>query len=130
MKTQNLAVISAYKRQQGMTLISTILIIVMVGFIGLIGLRLFPVYLENFKVSSHLQQLASDANTGKLSDSEIVQALSKRFSIDDVTNVKPENIFVEREAGAINIAVEYEVRTAGIANVEMVASFIEEVTVN
>lgn len=130
MRNQRRAVISPLNRQQGLTMISMAVVIVMVGFIGLIGLRLFPVYLDNLKISSHLNSLAEDLKTKNLSDREIMQGLSKRFSIDDVDSVTAENIFIERANGSINIAIEYEVRTSGVGNVDMVASFVEEVTVN
>lgn len=119
------------KSQQGMTMISMAIILVMIGFIALIALRLFPVYLESFKVNSHLETLAATSTTRDMSNREIVQALQKRFSIDDISNVKAENIFVERSKdGDMSIAIEYEVRTPGIGNVDMVVSFLKEVAVN
>ena len=119
------------KSQQGMTMISMAIILVMIGFIALIALRLFPVYLESFKVNSHLETLAATSTTRDMSNREIVQALQKRFSIDDISNVKAENIFVERSKdGDMSIAIEYEVRTPGIGNVDIVVSFLKEVAVN
>lgn len=120
-----------YKRQQGMTMISMALILAMIAFIVLITLRLFPVYLENWKMNSHLEALALMSTASSMTDGEVVGALMKRFQIDDIERVKSENIFVERDkSGVMAIAVEYEVRTPGLGNVEMVVSFVNEVAVN
>lgn len=130
MKQLNQA-IKPLKKQQGMTMISMAVLIVMIGFIGLIGLRLFPVYMENWKMSSHLDAIAEMSTTGSMSNAEITKALLRRFDIDDIENIKAEHIFVERpEKGKMIIAVEYEVRTPGMGNVEMVVSFAKEVNVN
>ena len=42
------------KRQQGMTGIGWLIILGMIGFFVSLGLRLFPVYSENFNVSSSI----------------------------------------------------------------------------
>ncbi|HEB92866.1 MAG TPA: DUF4845 domain-containing protein [Gammaproteobacteria bacterium] len=118
-------------RQRGVTGITMILIMALIAFFSLIAMRLFPVYLEHFKVSSHLESLAVEESTGKLSDNEIRKTLAKRFDIDDVENVRPEDIFIERpDRDTLIIAIEYEVRTPAFGNVDMVISFIDEVEVN
>ena len=118
------------KHQQGLTAITMALILALVAFFALIVLRLFPVYMENFKVTSHLKQLASDSSTISKTDEDILNTLFKRFDIDDVTNVKRENVFIERpESGPMVIAIEYEVRTPALGNVDMVVSFMEEAEV-
>ncbi|NOX91852.1 MAG: DUF4845 domain-containing protein, partial [Gammaproteobacteria bacterium] len=61
-------------------------------------------------------------------NTEILSTLNKRFSIDDVKNVTNENIFIERRKdGSMVIAIEYEVRTPALGNVDMVVSFVDEV---
>lgn len=123
--------IKPLKKQHGMTMISMAILIVMIGFIGLIGLRLFPVYMENWKMSSHLDAIAEVSTTGSMTNAEVTKALLKRFDIDDIENIKAEHIFIERpEKGKMVIAIEYEVRTPGIGNVEMVVSIAKEVDVN
>ncbi len=117
--------------QRGVTGITMALIVALVVFFALIGIRLFPVYLEHFKVSSHLENLASEEGVGKFSDAEIRRTLTKRFDIDDVEHVRPEDIFIEHpDRNTTIIAIEYEVRTPAFGNVDMVVSFADEVEVN
>lgn len=117
-------------RQRGMTAISLVVLLAMIGFFVLIALRLFPIYLEHFKVVSHLEGFASEPNHHKFTDAEIHKSLRKRFDIDDVEHVTAEDIFIERpDRNTLIIAIEYEVRTAAIGNVDMIVSFVDEVEV-
>lgn len=115
------------RHQRGMTGIAMALILVMVAFFAMVILRLFPIYMEHFSVTSHLKTLASDAGASKKTNSEIISKLTKSFSIDDVKNVTEEHIFIERENGVVTVAVEYEVRTPAMSNIDMVVNFVDEV---
>ncbi|HEC18094.1 MAG TPA: DUF4845 domain-containing protein [Gammaproteobacteria bacterium] len=118
-------------RQQGLTAIAIVLILAMVGFLALIIIRLFPIYMEHFSVASHLENLSKEAGIKKMTNAEILSTLNKRFTIDDVNHVTNDNIFIERNKdGSLVIAIEYEVRTPAVANVDMVVSFVDEVEVN
>ena len=130
-KQQTQIVKNQWKRQEGMTAIGLVLILAILAFFVLIILRLFPIYMEHFSVTTHLNQLASDNDTKNKTNAQIMDTLNKRFRIDDIKRVKPENIFIERnQGGSITIAIEYEVRTPAIGNVDMVVSFADEVNVN
>ncbi|MCF6338266.1 MAG: DUF4845 domain-containing protein [Gammaproteobacteria bacterium] len=115
-------------RQQGLTAISVVLILAMIGFFATIAIRLFPIYMEHFSVVSHLESLTEEADITEKTNGEILSTLNKRFSIDDVKNVTDENIFIERNKdGSMLIAIEYEVRTPALGNIDMVVSFVDEV---
>ena len=117
-------------RQRGMTAISMAAVVVVVAFMGLIALKLFPIYLENFKVAAHVEEMAKDRDILLESDEQIVDSLMKRLQIDDVTNVTREHVFVERESKTSGIlAVEYEVRTTAVGNIDLVVSFVEEAVI-
>ena len=54
------------QRQQGVTFIGWIVILAIVGFFVLLGLRLGPVYLENFSVKQALASLENDPEAHNL----------------------------------------------------------------
>ncbi len=119
------------RQQQGVTGITMILVAGLVVFFALIAIRLFPVYLEHYKVTSHLQALAEQSDTAKMSDAEIRKALLRRFDIDDVEHVTKDDIYIEHpDKNTTVIAVEYEVRTPAFGNVDMLVSFNDEVEVH
>jgi len=116
-------------RQRGLTAISMVVVILVVLFFALIAIRLFPVYVENYKVSSHLKRLAASSEIKTMNDKEIMQTLFKRLDLDDVENVKAENVFIEhgtKGKGSVVLAVEYEVRKPVFGNVDIVVSFVNE----
>lgn len=116
------------QHQKGMTAIAMALILVMIAFFAMIVLRLFPIYMEHFNVASHLKNLSTESGVAAKTNKEIISTLTKRFQIDDVKNVNDEHIFIDREKnGHVTVAVEYEVRTPALANVEMVVHFEDEV---
>ena len=130
-EAQLVGIRESVKKQEGITGIAIAGILIMVAFAALIAMRLFPVYVEHFSVTTHLENLAADGETKKLSDREILGKLQKTFQIDNVDNVKNEDIFIERlEGGGMTITIEYEVRTPGLGNVDLVAVFSDEAEVN
>jgi len=112
-------------RQTGLTAISIVILLVVGAFFVLIGLKLAPIYIENYKVRSHLKRIEKDPEMATLSESEIVKRLFRRFDIDDVNNVKQDDVTVEQQGADLIIHIDYEVRTSAIGNLDLVANFSE-----
>jgi hypothetical protein len=120
-----------WSKQEGMTGIGIAVILGMIAFFALIAMRLFPVYMEHFSVTTHLENLATDSTMKNKTDRQVLSKLNKSFQIDDVKNVNNEHIFIERNKdGSMKVSIEYEVRTPGIGNVDMMVSFSDEVEIN
>lgn len=85
--------------QKGMTLWGTTFILGVLGFAVFLVLKLFPVYMQDFKVEKALQSVAAQPGAGALTKSEIVDALYKRFMVDDIEHVKPEHDLVIEQSG-------------------------------
>ncbi|MBN4079070.1 DUF4845 domain-containing protein [Beggiatoa alba] len=116
------------RHQKGVTGITMVMILLLIALFTLILLRLFPIYMEYFSVTSHLNSLATESGSAAKTNAEIISTLQKRFSIDDVKNVTSEHIFIERgKDGLVTVAIEYEVRTTALANIDMVVTFVDEV---
>jgi hypothetical protein len=116
-------------RQTGLTPISIILLLAIGAFFVLLALRLTPIYLENFKVSSHLEKLAHDPSSKTMSEDELINKLFKRFSIDDVEHVTQDNVTTELSDGDLMIYIDYEVRAPTFGNIDIVASFSEQAAI-
>ncbi|MGD8568777.1 MAG: DUF4845 domain-containing protein [Gammaproteobacteria bacterium] len=113
-------------KQHGLTMPTIAALFALLAFFVLIALTLFPIYMENFNVSSHVKRLGHDARMGELSKHELESTLLKRFGIDDVKNVHAEDIIISDTDGGYLIEVDYEVRKHFIGNIDIVASFHEE----
>jgi len=113
-------------RQSGLTAVSIVVLLAIGAFFVMLGLRLAPIYIENYKVRAHLEKLQKDPEIKSLSDDEIVKRLFRRFDIDDVDHVTQDDVSVEQQDNKLVIHVDYEVRSPTIGNVDLIASFSEK----
>lgn len=106
-----------------MTGIGILLTLGFVGIFVLVLLRLAPAYLESMSVSRQLTSLSEDGSVDGKSPAELRKMLMRRFSIDDVDNVKPEQIKIVKGNGMVVIDIVYEVRMEIIGNIDAVTKF-------
>ncbi len=114
-------------RQQGLTMISWIMVLGVIAFLTMIVLKLFPTYMEHMAVASSLESLASEAEP--MGPTEIRSKLMKRLNINDVENVKRKDIKIERGRGVYKVGIAYEVRTPFISNIDFMVTFDDRVEV-
>lgn len=117
------------RKQHGITLLGVIFVLVVFGFLLLMLFRLAPVYIESFSVSSSLESLQEDMAVSPLSTDQIRQVLQRRFQINDVSHVAPDDIQIRKTRAGIMISVSYEARVPLVGNLDAVASFSKTVEV-
>lgn len=117
-------------KMAGMSGLGFLLLLVVIGFFALLVIRLFPVYLEHYNVSSSLKSLQSEAQLEAMSNAEIRTSLLRRFEVNDVTHVGKEDIKIEIEDGARRVSIAYEVRKPFFGNIDLVVSFSDTAELN
>jgi hypothetical protein len=95
------------KHQQGLTLISIIFILGLIGFFTLLTLKIVPIYLNHSKVSSALTALKQMPDIQSKSEAEIRESLSKRFNINYVYDVTKDDIKVIKHGTYLKVDIEY-----------------------
>ena len=116
-------------KQQGATAIGTLLIFAMIAVFVFIGLKLFPIYYESFKVSSALKSLKSEVGIKDKPQHEIIRLITNRLSIDDVEHVTPEDIIIDRTGRELKVYIDYQVQTNLIGNIDLLVSFEKHIEV-
>jgi Tfp pilus assembly protein PilE len=112
------------RNQSGMTLVSFVVVMAVVGFFIYIGMKLFPMYSEYFAVRSALKALAAEPGVTSQDPAQIKSTLiDKRLYVSYATSVKSENITVEQTNGGVQVRVDYEVRKPLIYNLDIVGRF-------
>lgn len=106
--------------QRGMTAIGMAMILALCGFVLVIAVKLFPVYMETFKVNSALRGLASDSRVEGASDAQLKELILKKLQVDDVDDVKPKHIKIVSEGAKRKVSIEYEKRVPMMGNVDAV----------
>lgn len=120
------SVIKSRHRQQGLTIWGWVVVIALIAFFAKLTLGIYPMVFNHFKVQSHLQSIAKDPAAATMSKAEIVDALRKRFDVDNVEfidlvkDVKLEEKPKEKKR---IIRIEYEVRAEFLGNYYMLGDF-------
>lgn len=115
--------------QKGMTGIGWILTLVLIAFFALIAMKIVPIYMTSFTVSSILSDVEQEPDMGSKTPGEILQTIGKRFRVNMVKDVSRDNIYIDSTKNEIIVEIEYEVRRNFIGNVDLVLSFNKQANI-
>jgi hypothetical protein len=115
------------RRQAGLTAIGFLFFAAVFGVIGLGGMRLLPLYLENMRLSTILDDLERDASG--LTPQGIRLEMAKRFSVEGV-RVPNESVKITQVREGYQVRVQYENRAPFIADIWFLLAFDKQVLVS
>ncbi len=111
------------KNQHGLTLISIVFLLGLIGFFVLLTLKVVPIYLDHGKVKSALEALKATPDIQTKSEFEIRDSLTKRFNINYVYDVTKDDIKVIKHGNYVKVDIEYETVVKLIDNLSLLAEF-------
>lgn len=117
------------KKQRGLTMISWIFVIGLVGIQAVLAMRIIPVYINFNSVKHMMDGLPGDPEVGSMSKKKLRQYISKRLKIEnlyDLSRDKEAFKFVKKKTGTV-LVLHYEERGPIFSNLEFVATFDHEV---
>lgn len=116
-------------RQRGMTLWGMAMVIALIVFFTLLGLKLAPPYISHGKIVTALKSLEKQPMPGGFSKESVRAALDRRFTIDDVSHVDlRRDLFFEKKAGGIVVVrIAYEARVPMAFNITALIEFDDTV---
>ena len=117
------------KRQNGLTFISILVILIVIGFFGLLILKIGPIYLENMKVKDSLASLKADPALTSYSKAKLRDLVDKRLEVNMVDDVSAEDITVIRKPGYVSIEIDYEVTENIFGNLDVLVYFNDSIEV-
>ena len=92
-----------------------------IAFVAIVGMKLFPLYANPLKVAAAVKKVASE---GSIDPASVRPALQRIWDIDDITQLTPKDIAIEREGnGGGALAYQYEARAHLFYNVDLVLLF-------
>lgn len=116
-----------HQRHQGIAALGLISWLIVIGFGTLLTLRLFPIYMESFKIDTAMKSVIEDPALERKPNREIIEALLRRFDIDDVKRIDARNyrehVKIEKKQGKIAILVTYRAEAPLFRNLSLVADF-------
>ncbi|QDH70502.1 DUF4845 domain-containing protein [Marilutibacter alkalisoli] len=111
------------RTQGGMTLISFIIVLAVVGVFIYMGMKLIPMYSEYYAVKRALSEMSTDAAVEHADPAKIRDLFFRRLYISYSDNVGKEDFKIERKDAGYLITVDYEVRKPLIGNLDIVGRF-------
>ena len=118
---------TSLKQQKGMTFISLIFLLGLIGFFVLLLFKIGPIYLNHSKVTEALKALKESSNLKSMSEFEIRNSLSKQFNMNYVDDVSLEDIVITKSGGYTKVSVEYDVIEQIFGNLSVLVEFKDEI---
>lgn len=118
-------------KQRGATFIFWVFFVALIGFVLMVGAKLFPVYYKGFTSEKIVEDVAIEMQGKKPNKKQIWQAISKRININGINGIEKEHfVYSKNGKDVIEVGLDYEVRVPIIANLDAVAKFDQRQTIN
>lgn len=114
------------KKQAGMTLISWVIVLGLIGFFVTLAMRLVPMYQEYYGVVQIMEGMEKEITNNNLTKKQVKTLLAKRFNTGYISSVQDEHIELLRGKNNVHvdkIIIDYEVREPFLAHISLVGSF-------
>lgn len=112
------------KRQAGLTTITWILLVLLIGFVALFAFKLVPVYMDYMTINAALTNVAHESIQGA-GVADLHSAIEKQFDVNEVNVISPGDVKIQTDPNTNNLTLtlDYDARTGFIANISLVAHF-------
>lgn len=117
-------------KQRGVSFLGWIVVIAIVGFFLMVGVKLFPVYYKGLSTKSIMEDIAAEMAGKEPNKKQLWGAIRKRLDIDSIYDVEKEHFVFEKVKDRIDFGVDYEIRVPLIANIDVVAKFDQRQTIS
>jgi hypothetical protein len=106
--------------QQGVSLLGAVLVIAVIGGIGVIGMKSFPVFMEYRAI----QKAIVKAKNGGTTPQEIANAFNKTAQIDDILTITGADLAIEKgKNGDMEVGFDYAKEVELVAPVSLLFRF-------
>lgn len=108
--------------QHGMSSLSMLVLLAVVGFFLTVLFKIGPLYLDNYFVAASIKSLKNE-KTHQISDVQIRRILDKLFTINGVRDITAREVKVDRQKTHTIVSMAYEKRVPFMGNIDVVVKF-------
>jgi len=118
-------------RQRGWTVWGLAFVLLIISFFSLLGLKLFPAYLTNMKLSRALNKIASESDVGSATKRDIISRLEKTLYIDyaDEDINLGDALTIDKGKYGMTLILDYKITVHIAYNVSALIEFHNSATV-
>ncbi len=113
---------NSLKKQKGAGFIGMVFILVGLSIIGMLGVKLAPMFVDNMTIAEVVKQVANDPGTKNMSVKQLRAALEKRLLINGLDLYAKQAVFTKDE-GIIYLTLDYERRDTLWGNIDLLVTF-------
>jgi hypothetical protein len=110
------------RKQQGVSLMQLIVTLSVLGFLGVMAAKMFPAYIEYFKVKKIFATMDQGGDL-KGSVGDIRRSFQRRNAIEDVHSVSEADLEITKEGGEAVVSVSWSVKVPLVYNVAACLDF-------
>ena len=114
-------------KECGLTMISWLLILSMIGFFVMVGLKVVPVYMQHYTIKNVVESLEQEPLISRKPVGEIRKMLMNRLDVNHVRNINRDHINIRRTGGITTVEISYEERRPIAGNLDVIMSFNESI---
>ena len=113
---------------QGATLLGILFFIVCITIIGMLAIKLTPIYITNHSVKTILISVKNDQRVKSAPSVASLNLIAKRtlikhLNINQIASIDYADIHIENLERGVRISIKYEERTSYFANIYLVVKF-------
>ena len=110
------------RQQSGISLMGTIVVLAVLGFLGVMAAKVLPAYIDYFSVKKMLASM-EQAGDLKLSVREIRKSFDTRNAIENVQSLKGDDLEIGKEAGETVVSANWSVKVPMVHNISTCLDF-------
>lgn len=119
------------KRQQGMTMIGWVIVLLLIAFFTTIALKVLPIYMENYQIKSILKSFENEAGLSQMSKQDIIKKLGAKFYTSYIDSrvlsfnaeADKDKLIIEKQDKHLMIQIKYEIREHLFFNIDVLVAF-------
>jgi hypothetical protein len=114
----------SFRPQQGITFLGVLVLLVLVGFIVYLGVRIIPVYMNEYKITSTFDEMQKDPKLRAASPHLLRDRLERHFEVNSVRYVRARDAKFRRlDTGGILMSLSYRVSRPLFGNIGLSFTF-------
>ena len=111
------------RKQRGASFVFWVLILALIGFLFIIGIKLFPVYYRGLAAKKIIENLAVEMQGKQPNKKQLWDLIDRRLYINAISDVKKEDFIYNVDKRNVEFGIDYEVRVSLISNLDAVVMF-------
>lgn len=110
-------------KQRGVSLEGTLVVIVLLIFVGVAAMKLVPSYMENGTIQKIFDTIVHDPEMQGAPVKAIRDSFAKRAMTNSIKTVTENDIEVSKDSGGLSLSVSYSVKIPLVSNASLLLEF-------